>query len=146
MADKGITAVDVERLTKPDVMDQVRTITFRVSVKAADYEAALKREVWPYRVGVRHYRPPRRADKMGSGWTGQSRQSGGNVTAENRRDTVGQSGGGQVGRQLPVGHPGSVAGGQQNMGPRQPGPVELNNFFSVLSSLQGGDVGLTRQH
>ena len=45
MADKGITAVDVERLTKPDVMDLVRTITFRVSVKAADYEAALKPEV-----------------------------------------------------------------------------------------------------
>ena len=45
LADKGITAVDVERLTKPDVMDLVRTITFRVSVKAADYEAALKPEV-----------------------------------------------------------------------------------------------------
>ena len=77
LADKGINVVEVEKLTKPEVLDLVRTITFRVSVKAADYEAALKPEVWPYRVGVRHYRAPRRAD---SGWHGQSRQSGGNIT------------------------------------------------------------------
>ena len=77
LADKGINVVEVEKLTKPEVLDLVRTITFRVSVKAAEYEAALKPEVWPYRVGVRHYRAPRRAD---SGWHGQSRQSGGNIT------------------------------------------------------------------
>ena len=40
LAGKGINAVEVEKLTKPDVMDLVRTITFRVAIKAPDYEAA----------------------------------------------------------------------------------------------------------
>ena len=83
LADKGINVVEVEKLTKPDVIDLVTTITFRVSVKAADYEAALKPEVWPYRVGVRHYRPPRRPDRDASGWQDQSRQSGGNISSDN---------------------------------------------------------------
>ena len=60
LAGKGINAVEVEMLTKKEVIEQVRTLTFRVSVKAADYEAALKPEVWPYRVGVRHYKAPKR--------------------------------------------------------------------------------------
>ena len=55
---KGITPVEVVMLTKKEVLDQVRTLTFRIAVKAADYEAALKPEVWPYRVGVRHYKAP----------------------------------------------------------------------------------------
>ena len=44
---KGITPVEVEMLTKPDVINEVRTLTFRVAFKAADYESALKPEVWP---------------------------------------------------------------------------------------------------
>ena len=50
---------------------------FKVIIKASDYEAALKPEVWPYRVGVRHYRA-KRPDREIKGWSGQSRQSGGN--------------------------------------------------------------------
>ena len=44
LAGKGIMVVEVEKLTKPEVVDLVRTITFRVAVKAADYEAALRPE------------------------------------------------------------------------------------------------------
>ena len=70
LASKGINAVEVVMLTKEEVIEQVRTLTFRIAVKAADYEAALKPEVWPYRVGVRHYRAPRR-EKPESSWQGQ---------------------------------------------------------------------------
>ena len=71
---KGIEVVSVETLTKDDVLDKVRTKTFKITVKAAQYEAALKPEVWPYRVAVRHYRAPRRQDTT---WSGQSGRTGG---------------------------------------------------------------------
>ena len=54
-------------LTKAEVVNEVRTLTFRVAVKASEYEAALKPEVWPYRVGVRHYKAPRKERSEG-GW------------------------------------------------------------------------------
>ena len=50
---KGINPVEVELLTKKEVIANVRTLTFRVAVKAAEYELSLNPEVWPYRVGVR---------------------------------------------------------------------------------------------
>ena len=141
LAGKGIQVVDVEKLTKPEVMNLVRTITFRVAVKASDYEAALKPEVWPYRVGVRHYRAPRRPD---GGWAGQSRQAGGNVSPIN--ETAGRTQSTVGGRQhLPPGHPGRVTSSQQVMGPIQPGPLEISNFWNILQTLgeHGGNLGLT---
>ena len=149
LADKGINAVEVERLTKAEVLNMVRTITFRVSVKAAEYESALKPEVWPYRVSVRHYRAPRRPDRADSGWRGQSRQSGGNIASDAsvRAGSGNQNNAAGGHPQLPPGHPGRVGVGQQLMGPRQPGPVEMSNFWNTLHSLgaAGGDVGLSSQ-
>ena len=149
LSDKGINVVEVEQLTKPEVVSQVRTLTFRVAVKAADYEAALNPDVWPFRVGVRHYRPPRKSDRPEGGWQGQSGRSGGHVNASHGS---GQGGGhhggeaqGQGGRQhLPLGHPGRAGHQQQFMGPRQPGPVEVSNFWNVLSAL-GSDMGFPNQ-
>ena len=43
-------------------------------IKRADYEKAMNPEVWPYRVGVRHYKAPRR--KEGMSWNEQSKQAG----------------------------------------------------------------------
>ena len=57
---KGIGAVSVETFTKDDVLDQLRTKTFKVTVRPEQYEDALKPDVWPLRVAVRHFRPPRR--------------------------------------------------------------------------------------
>ena len=74
LKDKGINTVAVETLTKQEVLDKVRTKTFKVTVKAAEYEAALKPEVWPYRVAVRHYKAPRRQDTT---WSGQAGRAGG---------------------------------------------------------------------
>ena len=45
----------VKIMTRTEVMSEVRTISMRVSVKASQYEEAMKSEVWPYRVGVRLY-------------------------------------------------------------------------------------------
>ena len=53
--DRGIHPVDAQLLTRKEVLDEVRFLTFRVVVKASEYEDALKPEVWPYRVAVRHY-------------------------------------------------------------------------------------------
>ena len=78
LAAKGIDAVEVTMLTRSDVIDQVRTLTFRVVVKASQYESALKPEVWPYRVGVRHYRAPRR-DRLDNTWQNQAERPGGFV-------------------------------------------------------------------
>ena len=127
------------------------TLTFRVAVKPADYEAALKPEVWPYRVAVRHYRATRRERSEGS-WQGQSGRSGGHINAEGCRDqSLGRGGGQQAsggghrghqgqaagGQYLPTGHPGRVGLNQQRMGHIQPGPVEMSNIFSILSALGG---------
>ena len=145
---KGITPVEVEMLTKPDVINEVRTLTFRVAFKAADYESALKPEVWPYRVAVRHYKAPRRERPDGS-WQGQSARSGGQINANNARGynggVSGQQRAGSVGNgqhsaapgHLPPGHPGRVGQDQQLMEKINPGPVELRNFFTLLAGLNG---------
>ena len=54
-------------------MDQVRSKTFKITLKAAQYEAALNPEVWPYRVAVHHYKAPRR---QGTTWSEQSHRAG----------------------------------------------------------------------
>ena len=169
LSNRGLNAVEVEQLTKAEVVPQVRTLTFRVAVKAADYESALNPEIWPFRVGVRHYKAPRRSDRADGGWQGQSGRSGGYVSpnggSQHRRGQAngygsgqaggqrggqdggqgGGQGGGQAGRQhLPVGHPGLVRNQQQSMGVSQPGPVEMTNLWNVLNSLGGGMGPLTQ--
>ena len=150
LAGKGIETVDVERLTKPEVMDMVRTVTFRVAIKAVDYDAALKPEVWPYRVGVRHYRAPRRP-ALGSGWRGQSSQSGGTINsgtlggATNSYQNHKYPAGGTL--HLPPGHPGRVGPEQQLMSPGQKTPIEVSNFWNILNTLAstGGDSAILSQ-
>ena len=67
---KGIRVVAIDKLTRDDA--DSRTNTFKIVVKLADYDKAMKPDVWPYRVGVRHYRPPRR---QGLSWDQQTGQS-----------------------------------------------------------------------
>ena len=73
---KGIKVAEVIKLTKDDA--ETRTNTFKVVVKTADYERAMDPEMWPYRVGVRHFKPPKRS-RQGMTWQDQSRQNGGRV-------------------------------------------------------------------
>ena len=141
LKNKGINVVEVVQLTKQEVVEQVRTLTFRVAIKASDYEAALKPEIWPYRVGVRHYRAPRR-ERPDSSWNGQSGRSGGNIAeGDSGQDSAQGRGGHQPHKQhLPPGHPGRAPPNQQTMGAKQKMPVEVSNFFQILSRL-GGEMG-----
>ena len=137
---KGIETVAVETLTKTEVLDQVRTKTFKITVKAAHYEAALKPEVWPYRVAVRHYKAPRR---QGTTWSGQSERAGGLVDrgAQGGQQKQPRQGLGPGQRHIPVGHPQQKPGQQQQtMGLTFPDPVQLSNFFGLLGQLGSKEI------
>ena len=112
---KGIDVLEIECLSHKDA----RTNTFRVKIKAAEYDKAMKPEVWPYRVGVRHFKPKRRTH---SSWKDQSAQSGGNIEQQHR-------GGPRYPQQA---HPhrsgGQASGGHQ---PPQPFQLPLNNRYDV---------------
>ena len=80
---KGINVIKVECLTKPELVaeEKVRSKTMKVTVKAAELQKAMDPGVWPYRVGVRHFRAPQRS-RQGAGeglWASQSAQSGGRL-------------------------------------------------------------------
>ena len=80
---KGIEVVEIELLTQFPVA--ARTFTFRIAIKPRDYDKAMNPDVWPYRVGVRIYKPKRiRVDQQNS-WTNQSGQTGGNVDLSQQR-------------------------------------------------------------
>ena len=133
---RGIEAVAVETLTKDEILSQVRTKTFKVTVKPSQYEAALKPEVWPYRVAVRHYRAPRRQDTR---WGDQSGKAGGQVDRGDQgppRQKHTQPGQ----RHYPVGHPQDKPGQHQNMNLVSPNPVQISNFFDLLGRLGSQEV------
>ena len=79
LENKGISVISVEKLTKPEA--ETRTNTFKVVVKLSDYEKAMQPDIWPYRVGVRHYRPPKRS-LQGPSWQQQSSMAGGIVQSQ----------------------------------------------------------------
>ena len=80
---KGIKPVKVECLTKTElIVDQkVRSKTMKVTVRACQHKEAMNPEVWPFRVGVRHFRAPQRSRQVeGDGsWASQSAQAGGRL-------------------------------------------------------------------
>ena len=86
MAGKGINVTDIELISNAP---ERRTNTFRIAIKAAEYDKAMNPAVWPYRVGVRRFIPRRPKGD----WAFQSAQSGGNIHPE-RRDGYGRKHGG----------------------------------------------------
>ena len=96
---KGIDVMNVESLTKPELITEgkVRSQTMKVTVKATHLEKAMDPSMWPYRVGVRHYRAPQRS-RQGAGdgsWASQSAQSGGRIEDRDSQSSVGSGGRGQ---------------------------------------------------
>jgi hypothetical protein len=85
ISSKGIGVTSVTKLT---TFESARTNTFKVSIKAADYDKALKPEVWPLRVGVRPFRPNRQQSRT---WAEQSASAGGNIQAESQHSQSDQS-------------------------------------------------------
>ena len=120
----------METLTRDEVLSNVRTKTFKITVTPAQYEDALKPEVWPYRVAVRHFRAPRRTD---SSWGSQSSRSGGLV----------ERGGQAPGDNIPVSSGPYQGGGRPRPAHIQqqlPDPVQLQNLFGVLGQLGSREV------
>ena len=113
---KGIGVIEIVKLTKEDA--ETRTNTFKIVVKLSDYEKAMQPEVWPYRVGVRHYKPQRR-NQQGMSWQQQSQQAGGQPQQ----------------RQQP---PARVAGGPR--APRAAKPsftLDVSNKYQILTDENG---------
>ena len=50
---KGISVVECKNLT---TFEHARTHSYKVTIKASEYEKATRPEVWPYRVGVRLFK------------------------------------------------------------------------------------------
>ena len=134
---KGIDVVAVETLTRDEVLPNVRTKTFKVTVKPAQYEKALDPDVWPYRVAVRHYRQPKRQD---STWSGQSGRTGGQVDRGNQGGARNRQP--QPVRNFPVGHQQYRQSQQQVMEHCPPESVQFQNLFDVLGRLGSAEVQL----
>ena len=117
LTSKGIDVIAVETLTKAEVLPMVRTKTFKVTVKAAQYEKVLKPDIWPYRVAVRHYKAPKRSEQS---WGDQSKRSGGVIT-DNPHAKINQ-GGHNLPQQPPV------------------TPVNVSNQFDILRDLGSKEV------
>ena len=73
---KGIEVLDIEKLT---TYEHARTNTFKVKIKAAQYNKAMNPDIWPLRVGVRHFRQPRRDQSNRLSWQDQANKSGGMI-------------------------------------------------------------------
>ena len=78
---KGINVTDIELLTTHKI--EARSFSYRIAIKPEDYEKALKPDAWPYRVGVRIFRPKRNQNQQNS-WSQQSSQTGGNIMDQPR--------------------------------------------------------------
>ena len=78
---KGINVTEIELLTNHK--EEARSFSYRIAIKPSDYDKALKPDVWPYRVGVRLFKPKRWQPKENS-WNQQSSQTGGNINDPRR--------------------------------------------------------------
>ena len=72
---KGLNIVSVELMT---TFNEARTHTYKVTIKASDFEKAKSPDIWPYRVGVRlfkHFSSRPRENNRKSGWEQQAGSS-----------------------------------------------------------------------
>ena len=87
-------------------------------MKAAQYEKVLMPDIWPYRVAVRHYRPPKRPEQS---WGDQSNRTGG-IISENHQANLGRHNQSQQPSQLPS------------------TPINTSNQFGILSDLGSKEI------
>ena len=55
LKNKGLNIVKCDLLTNPSVIDRVRSLSFKITIKAEDLEVASNPALWPYRVVVRRF-------------------------------------------------------------------------------------------
>ena len=65
----GLHPIAIKLLTRPEIVEEVRSLSFKVTFKASDLEMSLKSELLPYRVSVRYFRNyrPKRQENNESG-------------------------------------------------------------------------------
>ena len=85
---KGIEVLEISKLT---TYEHAKTNTFKIKIKAAEYNKAMDPNNWPLRVGVRHYRQPRRDANGRQNWSDQSKVTGGFVDNQNQRNSMRQN-------------------------------------------------------
>ena len=126
---KRIDGAKVECLTKEELITEkkVRSKTMKVTVKAAQLEKAMDPSVWPFRVGVIHYRAPQQSSQgAGDGsWASQSAQTGGRLEDGRRQGSSGQDR-----RQQRYLNPKNPAGRQQHQMSQK--GLEILNMFATL--------------
>ena len=85
---KGLETVKIECLPRQEVIESsaVRSKTMKVTIKATDLEKAKSPEIWPMRVGIRHFRAPPRPQNVNEGWADQSSRVGGSFKNRDRRN------------------------------------------------------------
>ena len=135
LEDKGIKVTEIQCLTyHPDA----RTNTFRVAIAIEDYEKALNPEVWPYRVAVRSFRPPRR-DREQRSMEAQFGRAGGVVNTQQQAHQVPQAQEPQQPQQ-PQQHQ-RGAGQTQTPTTVSPTPevIEVSNKYETLASMDDAD-------
>ena len=139
--DKGITVVEIAKLTKNE---ESRTNAFRVRVKASDFERAMTPEVWPYRVGVRHYIPPKRKPQT---WQAQSAQLGGLINPP-QQPRIGNQGGGKIYNSAGLqGYQRQQQGSHQHLQPQVPGTVQHQYLVQQPGQVPGpAQHGYPGQH
>ena len=135
---KGIDAVAVETLTREEVLPNVRTKTFKITVKAAQYERSLDPDVWPYRVAVRHFRAPKRPENT---WSNQSGRTGGLVDRGPRAAPQTREPGHDHGQHVGSDGVGLPRPNQKKVEHRLvPDPVQISNLYGILSQLGSLEV------
>merc|ERR1712179_510956 len=132
----GVT--DVKKLT---TYEHARTNTFKVCIKATDYDKAIRPEVWPLRVGVRLFRPKRTSQN----WAQQSATTGGLVQSHAGAVNTGglvqkHAGAANTGGYVQS-HAGAPPSGHHPVGhhPVPPAtPISTSNRFSLLGQIGSG--------
>ena len=105
---RGLKVKKVELMTRPELLkeNKVRSKSMKVTVTSSEYEKAMNPEMWPFRVGVRHFKAAsRRPEQDAAGQVQEEVQGGGD-----------RSQGARLGRQQqqqPQGPPGSREYGQR---------------------------------
>ena len=113
---KGIPVVDIELLTSHP---EARTNTYRIAIKASDFDRAMCPDVWPYRVGVRMFKHKRNQNN----WSSQAGQTGGNI--QHGAGLQGGQPGHHIAQRYPQYH-------QQQQ--QRHSVIETSNQFSVLNT------------
>ena len=75
---KDTKGLDIFECSKVSHVD-ARTKSFRIKVKAADYELSMNSETWPYRVRVRPYKHFRQKREEGGQFGSQAQAGPGGV-------------------------------------------------------------------